>query len=108
MQLWQGLALIIIVWTRTQMALSSDVLNLAVVVRMVIGLSIPLGMLRFYTAALPGRRYRAMEVEADPLDPRSHHRVLQGTVHPRVCGETLQGGAAVSPYSRCWFSVRVK
>ena len=48
MQLWQGLALIIIVWTRTQMALSREVLNLAVVVRMVIGLSIPLGMLRFY------------------------------------------------------------
>ena len=50
MQLWQGLALIIIVWTRTQMALSSDGLNLAAVVRMVIGLSIPLGMLRFYAA----------------------------------------------------------
>ena len=36
------------------MALSGDGLNLATVVRMVIGLSIPLGMLRFYTAPLPG------------------------------------------------------
>ena len=69
MQLWQSLALIVIVWTSTQMALSSDGLNLAAVVQMVIGLSIPLGMLRFYTAPLPGTSYQAMEVEADPLDP---------------------------------------
>ena len=69
MQLWQGLALIVIVWTSTQMALSSDGLNLAAVVRMVIGLSISLGMPRFYTAPLPGTSYKAMEVEADPLDP---------------------------------------
>ena len=69
MPLWQGLAVIVIVWTSTQMALSSDGLNLAAVVRMVIGLSISLGMPRFYTAPLPGTSYKAMEVEADPLDP---------------------------------------
>ncbi len=54
MQLWQGLALIVVVWTGAQMALSGHGVNMAAVVRMVIGLSIPLGMLRFYTAPLPG------------------------------------------------------
>ncbi len=54
MQLWQGLALIVVVWTGAQMALSGGGVNMAAVVRMVIGLSIPLGMLRFYTAPLPG------------------------------------------------------
>ncbi|MCY4661764.1 MAG: type IV secretion system protein [Acidobacteria bacterium] len=54
MQLWQGLALIVVVWTGAQMALSGHGVNMAAVVRMVIGLSIPLGMLQFYTAALPG------------------------------------------------------
>ena len=54
MQLWQGLALIVVVWTGAQMALSGHGVNMAAVVRMVIGLSIPLGMLQFYTAPLPG------------------------------------------------------
>ena len=54
MQLWQGLALIVVVWTGAQMALSGHGVNMAAVVRMVIGLSIPLGMLRFYSAPLPG------------------------------------------------------
>ena len=54
MQLWQGLAVIVVVWTGAQMALSGHGVNMAAVVRMVIGLSIPLGMLRFYTAPLPG------------------------------------------------------
>ena len=54
MQLWQGLALIVVVWTGAQMALSGGGVNMAAVVRMVIGLSIPLGMLQFYTAPLPG------------------------------------------------------
>ena len=54
MQLWQGLALIVVVWTGAQMALAGHGINMAAVVRMVIGLSIPLGMLRFYTAPLPG------------------------------------------------------
>ena len=54
MQLWQGLALIVVVWTGAQMALSGGGINMAAVVRMVIGLSIPLGMLQFYTAPLPG------------------------------------------------------
>ena len=54
MQLWQGLALIVVVWTGAQTALSGGGINMAGVVRMVIGLSIPLGMLQFYTAPLPG------------------------------------------------------
>ena len=54
MQLWQGLALIVVVWTGAQTALSGGGINMAAVVRMVIGLSIPLGMLQFYTALLPG------------------------------------------------------
>ncbi len=54
LQLWQGLALIVVVWTGAQMALSGHGVNMAAVVRMVIGLSIPLGMLQFYTAPLPG------------------------------------------------------
>ena len=54
MQLWQGLALIVVVWTGAQMALSGHGINMAAVVRMVIGLSIPLGMLQFYTSPLPG------------------------------------------------------
>ncbi len=54
MQLWQGLAVIVVVWTGAQMALSGGGINMAAVVRMVIGLSIPLGMLQFYTAPLPG------------------------------------------------------
>ena len=54
MQLWQGLALIVVVWTGAQMALSGGGVNMAAVVRMVIGLSIPLGMLQFYAAPLPG------------------------------------------------------
>lgn len=54
MQLWQGLALIVVVWTGAQMALSGGGINMAAVVRLVIGLSIPLGMLQFYTTPLPG------------------------------------------------------
>ncbi len=54
MQLWQGLALIVVVWTGAQMALSGGGINIPGVVRMVIGLSIPLGMLQFYTSPLPG------------------------------------------------------
>ncbi len=54
MQLWQGLALIVVVWTGAQMALSGHGVNMAAIVRLVIGLSIPLGMLQFYTAPLPG------------------------------------------------------
>ena len=54
MQLWQGLALIVVVWTGAQIALSGAGVNMAALVRMVIGLSIPLGMLQFYTAPLPG------------------------------------------------------
>lgn len=54
MALWRGLALIVVVWTGIQMALAGGGLNMATVVRTVIGLSIPLGMLRFYSTPLPG------------------------------------------------------
>lgn len=51
---WQGLALIVVFWTGAQMALSGHGVDMAAVVRMVMGLAIPLGMLQFYTAPLPG------------------------------------------------------
>ena len=54
MDLWRGLSLIVIVWTGTQMALSGGGVNMASVVKMIITLSIPLGMLQFYTTPLPG------------------------------------------------------
>ena len=62
MQLWQGLALIVVVWTGAQMALAGHGINMAAVIRMVIGLSIPLGMLRFYTAPLPGAGRSAVDL----------------------------------------------
>ena len=54
MDLWRGLSLIVIVWTGTQMALSGGGVNMASVVKMIITLAIPLGMLQFYTTPLPG------------------------------------------------------
>ena len=54
MDLWRGLSLIVIVWTGTQMALSGGGVNMASVVKMIVTLSIPLGMLQFYTQPLPG------------------------------------------------------
>ena len=53
MDLWRGLALIVIVWTGIQMALAGGGVNMAAIVRMVITLAIPLGMLEFYTVPLP-------------------------------------------------------
>ena len=52
LQLWQGLSLIVVVWTGIQMALSGGV-NMTAVVRMLMTLAIPLGMLRFYATPLP-------------------------------------------------------
>ena len=54
MDLWRGLSLIVIVWTGTQMALAGGGVNMASVVKMIVTLSIPLGMLQFYTQPLPG------------------------------------------------------
>ena len=54
MQLWRGLSLIVIVWTGTQMALSGGGVNMGSIVKMVMGLAFPLGMLRFYGDPLPG------------------------------------------------------
>ena len=62
MDLWRGLALIVIVWTGTQMALSGGGLNMASVVKMIVSLSIPLGMLQFYTSPLPGLTYTVPDV----------------------------------------------
>ena len=53
MDLWRGLSLIVIVWTGTQMALAGGGVNMASMVRMVISLAMPLGMLQFYTVPLP-------------------------------------------------------
>ena len=53
-QLWTGLALIMLVWTGTQMALAGGGVNMASIVRLVIVLSIPFGMLRFYVLPMPG------------------------------------------------------
>ena len=103
MPLWPGLALIVIVWTSTQMALSSDGLNLAAVVRMVIGLSISLGMPRFYTAPLPGTSYKAMEVEADPLDPPPSS---SGNGPSHVCGETETTRLLCVRWARRGFDLR--
>ena len=54
MQLWTGLSLIVVVWTGTQMALAGGGVNMASIVRMIITLAIPLGMLRFYFIQVPG------------------------------------------------------
>lgn len=54
MDLWRGLAAIMIVWYGTQMALRGYGVDMAGVIRLVIGLSIPLGILQFYTTSLPG------------------------------------------------------
>ena len=54
MDLWRGLAAIMIVWYGTQMALRGYGVDMAGVIRLVIGLSIPLGMLQFYRTPLPG------------------------------------------------------
>ncbi len=54
MDLWRGLAAIMIVWYGTQMALRGYGVDMAGVIRLVIGLSIPLGMLQFYRSPLPG------------------------------------------------------
>ena len=50
MQLWLGLAPIVIVRTRAQMALAGHDLNIAAIVRIAIGLPTPLGMLQIQTA----------------------------------------------------------
>ena len=53
LQLWQGLSLIVVVWTGIQMALSGGGVNMTAVVRLLMTLAIPLGMLRFYATPLP-------------------------------------------------------
>ena len=53
MDLWRGLSLIVIVWTGTQMALAGGGVNMASVVKMIMTLAIPFGMLQFYAVPLP-------------------------------------------------------
>lgn len=52
--LWGGLAVIMLVWYGAQVALERRGLDVAGFVELVIGMSIPLGMLQFYQAAAPG------------------------------------------------------
>ena len=54
LQLWEGLALILIVWTGAQIALAGHGMQLERIVTLAIQLSIPRGMLLFYTTSLPG------------------------------------------------------
>ena len=52
--LWTGLASIVVVWTGLRIAFSGGSFNFWDAVRLIIGLSIPLGMLRFYAVDVPG------------------------------------------------------
>ena len=52
--LWLGLASIIVVWTGARMALSGEGFNPWEVIKLVIILSIPRGMLQFYAVPFPG------------------------------------------------------
>lgn len=52
--LWTGLAAIVVVWTGLRIAFSGASFRPWDLVSLVIGLSIPLGMLRFYTVDVPG------------------------------------------------------
>ena len=52
--LWTGLALIVITWTGLRIAFSGASFRPWEFVTLIIGISIPLGMLRFYTTAVPG------------------------------------------------------
>ena len=107
MQLWQGLALIVVVWTGAQMALSGGGINMAAVVRMVIGLSIPLGMLQFYTAPLPGAgrsvpelitgmgEWLQMMIVADAGTAMMEQLALAGTAFRELlAGDGVFGGMA--------------
>ena len=52
--LWMGLSLIILVWTGARMALSGEGFNPWDVIKLIIVLSIPRGMLQFYAVPFPG------------------------------------------------------
>ena len=52
--LWLGLASILVVWTGARMALSGEGFNPWEVIKLVIILSIPRGMLQFYAVPFPG------------------------------------------------------
>ena len=54
LNLWTGLASIVVVWTGLRIAFSGAAFRPWDIVQLVIGLSIPLGMLRFYAAGIPG------------------------------------------------------
>ena len=52
--LWTGLASIVIAWTGLRIAFSGASFKFWDMIRLIIGLSIPLGMLRFYAVGVPG------------------------------------------------------
>ena len=52
--IWAGLASIVVVWTGLRIAFGGANFNFWDIVTLVIGLSIPLGMLQFYDADVPG------------------------------------------------------
>ena len=52
--LWAGLASVVVVWTGLRIAFSGASFRPWELVTLIIGISIPLGMLRFYTVDVPG------------------------------------------------------
>ena len=52
--LWTGLSLIVVVWTGTRIAFAGASFRPWDLVTLIIGLTIPLGMLRFYAVDVPG------------------------------------------------------
>ncbi len=52
--LWAGLASIVVVWTGLRIAFGGANFNFWDIVRLILGLSIPLAMLRFYAVNFPG------------------------------------------------------
>ena len=89
------------------MALSGGGINMAAVVRMVIGLSIPPGMLQFYTAPLPGAgrsvpelitgmgEWLQLMIVADAETAMMEQLALAGTAFRELfAGEGVFGGMA--------------
>ena len=60
--LWMGLSLIILVWTGLRIAFSGEGWNAWEVVKLIILLSIPRGMLEFYATPFPGIRLTFPEI----------------------------------------------
>ncbi len=52
--LWAGLASVVVVWTGLRIAFAGHQFNFWTIVQMILGLAIPLAMLRFYAVDIPG------------------------------------------------------